>query len=66
MAESLFRFPEQVFYCSQDLKGNGYKLLASVAQLDSSQTGDQKVVGTIPTGSGNILSWRLIMKYFLH
>ena len=27
--------------------------------------GDQEVVGLIPTGSGNILSERLIMKYFL-
>ena len=28
-------------------------------------TGDQERVGSIPAGSGNILSWRLIMKYFL-
>ena len=28
-------------------------------------TGDQEVIGWIPTGSSNILLWRLIMKYFL-
>ena len=27
-------------------------------------TGDQEVAGSTPVGSGNILSWRLIMKYF--
>ena len=38
---------------------------ASVAQLDACPTGDQEVTGSIPTEVGNILSWRLIMKYFL-
>ena len=28
-------------------------------------TGDQEVAGSTPTEVGNILSWRLIMKYFL-
>ena len=42
-----------------------YKTLASVAQLDARPTGDQKVAGSTPTEVGNILSWRLIMKYFL-
>ena len=28
-------------------------------------TGDQEVAGSIPTEVSNILSWRLIMKYFL-
>ena len=28
-------------------------------------TGDQEVAGSTPTVVGNILSWRLIMKYFL-
>ena len=28
-------------------------------------TGDQEVAGLTPTEVGNILSWRLIMKYFL-
>ena len=28
-------------------------------------TGDQEVMGSIPAEVGNILSWRLIMKYFL-
>ena len=28
-------------------------------------TGDQKVAGSTPAEVANILSWRLIMKYFL-
>ena len=40
--------------------------LASVAQLDAGRpTGDQEVAGSTPAEVGNILSWRLIMKYFL-
>ena len=39
--------------------------LVSVAQLDARPTGDQEVVGSTPAEVGNILSWRLIMKYFL-
>ena len=39
-------------------------MLASVEQLDTHPAGDQ-VASSIPSGSGNILSWRLIMKYFL-
>ena len=38
---------------------------ASVAQLDAHPTGDQEVMGSTPAKVGNILSWRLIMKYFL-
>ena len=38
---------------------------ASVAQLDARPTGDQEIVGSTPAEVGNILSWRLIMKYFL-
>ena len=38
---------------------------ASVAQSDTRSTGDQKIVGLIPAGCGNILSWKLIMKYVL-
>ena len=37
---------------------------ASLAQLDVHPPGD-RVGGSIPARSGNILSWRLIMKYFL-
>ena len=37
----------------------------SVAQLNACSTGDQEVAGSIPAEVGNILSWRLIMKYFL-
>ena len=29
-------------------------------------TGDQEVAGSTPAEVGNILSWRLIMKYFLY
>ena len=41
------------------------QLPASVAQLDARPTGDQEVAGSTPAEVGNILSWRLIMKYFL-
>ena len=34
-------------------------------QLYASPTGDQEVAGSTPAEVGNILSWRLIMKYFL-
>ena len=37
---------------------------ASVAQLDARSTGDQEVGGSTPAKVDNILSWRLIMKYF--
>ena len=40
-------------------------MLALVAQSDVCLTGDQEVIGSIPAKSGNILSWRWIMKYFL-
>ena len=36
-----------------------------VAQLDACPTGDLEVAGSTPTEVGNILSWRLIVKYFL-
>ena len=38
---------------------------ASVVQLDARPTGVQEVAGLTPAEVGNILSWRLIMKYFL-
>ena len=38
---------------------------ASVVQLDARPTEDQEVAGSTPAEVGNILSWRLIMKYFL-
>ena len=40
---------------------------ASVAQSDLRPSGDQEVAGSIPnrSGTGNILSWRQIMKYFV-
>ena len=46
-------------------KGQRQVLPASVAQLDARQTGDQEVVGSTPAEVSNILSWRLITKYFL-
>ena len=36
-----------------------------VAQLDGRLTGDQEVAGLTTAEVSNILSWRLIMKYFL-
>ena len=38
---------------------------ALVAQLAARPIGDQEVVGLTPAEVSNILSWRLIMKYFL-
>ena len=38
---------------------------ALMAESDAHPTGYQEVVGSVPSGSGNILSWRLILKYFL-
>ena len=38
---------------------------ASVAQLDAPSDWRQEVAGSTPDEVGNILSWRLIMKYFL-
>ena len=38
---------------------------ASEAQLDARPTRDQEVAGLTPSEVGHILSWRLIMKYFL-
>ena len=32
--------------------------------MDARLTDDQEVAGSIPSGSDNILSWRLIMKIF--
>ena len=40
-------------------------LPAPVAQLDARPTGDQEVAGSTTAEVGNILSWSLIMKYFL-
>ena len=40
-------------------------LPASVAKLDARPTGNQEVAGSTPAEAGNILSWRLIMKYFI-
>ena len=36
-----------------------------MAQSDARPTGEQEIAGSIPAGSGNMLLWRLIMKYFL-
>ena len=41
------------------------KVLNYGAQLDARPTGDQEIAGLTPAEFGNILSWRLIMKYFL-
>ena len=39
-------------------------MAASMAQLDARPTGEE-VAGSTPRRVDNILSWRLIMKYFL-
>ena len=39
-------------------------MLASLSQSDARPTGDQEVAASIPAGSSNVFSWRLIMKYF--
>ena len=39
--------------------------MASLAQLDACPTEDQEVAGSTPAEVGNILLWRLLMKYFL-
>ena len=40
-------------------------LPTSVAQLGERPIGDQEVADLTPAEASNILSWRLIMKYFL-
>ena len=60
---------QKVIYRNQALNSNAtmnYQYVpASVAQLDARPTGDREVAGSTPAEVGNILSWRLIMKYFL-
>ena len=40
-------------------------MATSLVQSDARPIGDQVVAGSIPAGSGNIRSLRVIMKYFL-
>ena len=40
-------------------------MLALMALSDARPTGDREVAGSMPIGPSNILSWRLIMEYFL-
>ena len=40
-------------------------MLVLVAELDACPTGDQEVAGSISVWYSNILSWRLIINYFL-
>ena len=47
------------YRCTQELQPS------SMAQLGALPTGDQEVTGSTPAEVGNILSWILIMKYFL-
>ena len=42
-----------------------FTVAGPVAQLDVRLAGDQEVAGSTPAKVGNILSWRLIVKYFL-
>ena len=39
--------------------------IAGLSGSDVHLTGDQEVAGLTPTEVGNILSWKLIVKYFL-
>ena len=50
---------------SRDIDLSNKKESALEAQLGASLTGDQEVADSIPATSSNILSWRLILKYFL-
>ena len=55
-------------FCGFDIyRNNSFIVLVSLMGRPwwLSQTGDQEVAGLIPDGIGNVLSWRLIMKYFL-
>ena len=55
-----------LFYLTELIKNNLYSSGGQPRWLsDACPTGGQEVMGSIPTGSVNILSWRLIMKYFL-
>ena len=61
-------FPDRQAPSEKGPTKNGSNLLPmppSVARLDALPTGDQEVAGSTPAEVGNILSWRLIMKYFL-
>ena len=50
-------------YRNQTSEGQVVQLYT--AQSDARTTVDQEVAGSIPASRGNILSWRLIIKYFL-
>ena len=54
-----------ILRCGPSLYHVNFIVSASVAQLDARPTGDQEVAGSTPAEISNILSWRLIMKYFL-
>ena len=65
MRNMLFLMRNMIFLDSVDWVG---KLQTSRPQWLSwmrRPTGDQEVAGSTPAEVGNILSWRLIMKYFL-
>ena len=49
----------------RDAQESNHNEAGLVAVSDAHPIGDQDVEGSIPARSGNILSWRLIMKYFL-
>ena len=72
MANSnLFLSPYEILQIDQEnkyLRKLSYfimKLLARWLSWMRRPTGDQEVVGSTPAEVGNILSWRLIVKYFL-
>ena len=66
LQQSPFVYPFTLNHAVQNILGGIYEFnhTASMAQSDARSTVDQKIAGSIPAGSGNILLWRLIMKYF--
>ena len=71
---SFLHQPKQIHLCSHWVSFYQISYGASLGQGNKSlfkwpyffgQDGDQEVAGSTPTEVGNILSWRLIMKYFL-
>ena len=55
------------YHITQNVEKRSYVMCqqpASVSYSDARPTSDQEVAGPISAESGNILSWRLIMKHF--
>ena len=59
----IFHFLLSLSFISSTISSNTFAGLGG--SVDVRPTGDQEVAGSTPAKVGNILSWRLIMKYFL-